>query len=296
MMFADIKFWVKPRGKSSLVLVDVNEYKHDLSVVFFKPSVLDRYLASPSKYSMRDDHIRCKEDGWILQSCYTSSNNEVYSYLCDLRLLPQDEIKYWYLHNLAEPTGALNFLAESRDFDCSFENFAKEKLYIVLKRLAAIDLQFNQKAMPLWEPKKYKKYADALEKMVDDLFLPLTNEDKQFCNNFLLPLACLVVEGFSSECLKKWAEALGVTLDPSWGTLKILEECLNYICNDVVGTRVVVSLKELQKEKSARASHGGKVPEEEPIAKAKDMLDKITFSLEEIAIIIEQYYENVSLK
>ena len=279
------KFWVKSKINGNMVLIDASDpieaSKNDLAKAYFKSEVLAKYRSQPSKYQISDSCIKCKSEDWILQSCYTSSNNEIYCYLWDLYLLPDSEQEYWKIYNLKSPTGKANFLAIKRDFFCSFESFEKEKLSETLKKLQNTKIKIGSKSLEIWKPK------EDFEQMLNEVMLPQVEEYKQYRDEFLLPLSRLVVEGFSKEKLFEWVFYLKEDFLKTFSSLTILENCLKNLSDEEKAKKTIKPLKYLHKEKSSRSSHGGKSVKINMISESKMILKEVTTSINDIIQIIK---------
>jgi len=261
--------------------VCVGDSSHERSCAYFDPQVLLRYTGQPDKYLVEDSYIKSKEEGWILQSLCYSSCGEVYCYLYDLSLLPEKEQAHWRPDNLEDPEGTESSLARERDFFCSFDNSTKQELVCVLKNLGEMRFQVGDTNLVIWSPR------EDFDQMVNEVVLPLTEENKQYRDGFLLPLARLVIEGFEEKKLKKIAVSLGVSIEKP-GSLNALELFLARLCGDKkIAVEVLKPLRDLQNEKSARASHGGKEREKTMVTKANSTLAAATESIAAILQIIK---------
>lgn len=319
-----MKFWTRIGNKKRYINDSDPTYSEGINffkaLVFFDANVLNKYTQSPSVYKINDRCIICKkEDGWILQSCYKSSNNEIYCYLYDLSLLPIEEKHYWRSFNLKNPTGQPNRLAIKSDCFCIFENSKKEDLVATLKRLYHVKIKIGDKYFRIWKPKEdydatsiencdvisMENYdAASIEKcdtmnikkcdaMANEIVIPLVEEYKQYRDNFLLPLARLVIEGFIYKNLEIWSKELAIDINEQDKTLVILKKCLSHFCDEEQTKKITSPLRSLQKEKSAHASHGGKQPEQDVIQKSENMIEQITQSLVEIVKIIQNNTNNL---
>src|SRR3989339_358239 len=238
------KFWVRCRITGKMCEVCVGDSSHERSCAYFDPQVLLRYTGQPGKYLVEDSYIKSKEEGWILQSLCYSSCGEVYCYLYDLSLLPEKEQAHWRPDNLEDPEGTESSLARERDFFCSFDNSTKQELVCVLKNLGEMRFQVGDTNLVIWSPR------EDFDQMVNEVVLPLTEENK----------------------LKKIAVSLGVSIEKP-GSLNALELFLARLCGDKkIAVEVLKPLRDLQNEKSARASHGGKEREKTMVTKANSTL------------------------
>ena len=121
--------------------------------------------------------------------------------------------------------------------------------------------------------------------MSNEVMLPLMEENKQYRDEFLLPLARFVIEGFIVKNLKQWAKELGIQLKEENGSLTILTKCLSQLCGIEQARKVMKPLRDLQSEKSARSSHGGKADEKNVVAKSQEHLELVTEAIIDIVQI-----------
>ena len=89
----------------------------DITPVFFKRDVLDKYYANPTKYEIEDGILRCKG----LWSLRMDNNHDKYItvLLCDLGLLSSKEQKHWRNYNIP-PDGHISEVAFRRGFLAQF--------------------------------------------------------------------------------------------------------------------------------------------------------------------------------
>lgn len=279
------KFWARSNNK--MLYIDSSNRRYELAPCFFKPEVLAKYRSLPSKYRIDEGFLMSEDEGWILRSCYTASNGEIYCYLCDLSDLPEEEQAYWQVHNLSDPKGKQSPLAIERDFFCSFENSAKQGLTKALKKLRQIEISIDNSEYKVWEPK------ENLEQMINEIALPQVEEYKQYRDDFLLPLARLIIEGFQYENLKRWALKLGINIKNDcgvhnrYGSLQLLKQCLASLHDSHKAEKAVKPLLRLNDEKSARSSHGGKSPQEKIVITTKDILNQVTKAIIDISQLLE---------
>jgi len=289
-MQSDKKFWVRSRKTSVMMFVDCSvacDSESELDLVFFDPELLTRYQFIPCKYIVGEGSIESKDGQLMLKSCYEASNGDIYCYRYDLLHLPEKEFLYFKLFNLNSSDGEENPIARNRDLYCSFDDFEKEGLSWRLKNFQKLleELRKDKKITGIWRPKE-----GGLEEMINEIVLPRVQEYKQYRDGFLLPLARLVIEGFVSKELREWASMVEVSTTTEdgreLGTLAILKKCLVTLCGESEAAGVVKPLEKLQREKSARSSHGGKEPEAAVIEKSKDILKEVTKSIVDITKIM----------
>lgn len=251
--------------------------------MFFNPEVLSKYIAYPSKYILEEGKLFCKTAGWILRSCYKSSDNQVYCYLGDLSLLPYPEQMHWKSYNLQIAMGQESLLAIRRDFFAEWteEEHGKNHLEKLLKQFPSVKI--DDDFLTIWSPK------EDLETMLNALHLPVIEEHEQY-RTYVGALARLTTEGFNESDLKKWAKHLNLHIEKQTGSLTILEYCLNTFTDKVLVTEIIKPLKNLHKIKSSITSHGGgmKLPKNAIISSSNTLIIEISKAMEKLINTIIQ--------
>lgn len=273
-----------------MMVLPCNDRQHELTPAFFSPEVLLRYQQIPSRYEVSEGSIRCNKAGWILQSCYLSSANEVYCYLCDLALLPESEQDYWKAFNLQIPIGSECETAVSRDF---FAEFAEEmsglsRLRRALNSLEVVQLD-NADPIPIWQPKE-----GSLDEMISKVHPPLI-DDFEVYRSFIGALARASTEGLDGEAIKKWASSIGASQDPQARSLGTLKACLRHLSTTDIAQKVHQPLHKLHREKSAISSHGGKrsVANRSYIQDGVKWLCEVTEAFEKLSKIVRERNSNM---
>lgn len=277
----DKNFLIKSRKTGKMFSVNLFDKEHELEFAYFDPKVLTRYTSLSDHYRIEDDSIKCAD---FILPYYVNSKNEVCVYLYDLSLLPDLEVDYWRIHNLKYSHGDYPVLADKRDLYCEFDNSEKQELVFILKQLR--EVRTTEQDLAIWEPK------EDFEQMSNEVVIPLIEDYRQYRDLFLLPLARLVIEGFSEKKLKEIAKLLKIELQDKehgnkLGTLNILQKCLESLSDKEKAKSIIQPLKDLQKEKSAKSSHGGGMREGQVVAKAKDVLTSVTKSIAEIVKVFK---------
>ena len=275
----NLQFFTRCIHSNCFRRITCSDPQHELDKVFFAAEVLARYRSCPSQYTIGDGFIRCHKDGWILNSLYITSNNEVYCYLYDLSLLPNKEQRYWKIYNLKSRLGKEDRLEIKRNFFCSFDDGPLSNLLRILQNFQT--LRFGKDSLQIWN------HTLSIEEMINEIAMPLIEEDKHYKDQFLLPLARLIIEGFSQANLKWLAEELDIDSSAEkLGSLSLLEKCLIALSDKDQASIAIAPLRHLQDEKSSRSSHGGKSPKQNIVKEAKQILSNVTKSLDSIATII----------
>ncbi|MFU8894858.1 MAG: hypothetical protein ACNA8J_00575 [Gammaproteobacteria bacterium] len=210
------------------------------SPVFFRPEVLLRYKADPDKYRIERRSIHCR-GAWFLKSYDINEAGQVHAYLCDLNLLPYAEQLYWKSFNEA-PKAGISARAYKSDFLAQWDT-SPDPLASLKKRLQALD----GSGIAWWSLKN--------SQLPDRVHYPVTTSQEEWANE-LMALDKLVVEGLSRSYFKSKAEAAGITVDPQWGSLKLMGEVLMHAqVNEEEATAVVGPLKSLHDLRSKMRGH-----------------------------------------
>jgi hypothetical protein len=182
----------------------------ELSPAFFRPDVLLKYKADSDKYELRDRTISCRGT-WHLETYDINETGQVHTYLCYLRALPYEEQLHWKAYN-EPPKSPISKRALKTDFEGSWD-----LEYDPLESLRAQCRELDQEQAPWWRLRGGKS--------IDQVHSPVTSSADEWANE-LLHLDQLIVEGFNGNWLRHKGETLGRKLDPSFGSIKLLEESL----------------------------------------------------------------------
>ena len=182
----------------------------ELSPAFFRPEVLLKYKADSEKYSLAGRSISCR-GAWSLQTYDINAAGQVHTYLVYLRDLPYEEQLYWKSYN-EKPKAPISKRAFTADFE---GNWHLE--YDPLNSLKQVIGDLNRDQVPWWTLRS--------EKLLGKLHYPVTMSADEWATE-ILNLDQLVVEGLETKWLRKKAQSLGRTLDISFASLRLVEECL----------------------------------------------------------------------
>lgn len=182
----------------------------ELSPAFFRAEVLSKYKADREKYRLEDRTISCR-GAWHLQTYDINEAGQVHTYLVYLRNLPYEEQLYWKAFN-EPPKGPISKRAYRTDFEGCWDSD-----YFPVASLKYLLDELIRGQPPWWKPRS--------EKLFEQLHYPATASADEWANE-LLNLDQLLVEGFDAKWLRKRAQALGRSPDPSFGSLRLVEECL----------------------------------------------------------------------
>lgn len=225
----------------------------EMSPVFFKAEVLQRYKADSEKYDLEDRTIACR-GAWSLRTYDINDQGQVTTYLRYLGELPYKEQLYWQSFNewpkawLAERTITTDF---------------KGEFYVgenPLNELKSAVRGLDEKPPVWWQPR-----GEDVRKAVR---YPVTASQSEWGNE-VLALDQLVNEGFLPSPLRKHAEALGIKTQPDWRQFKLLEEILAKKGGDAADAKALIdplrALRDLRNHLKGHAS-------EKKQALAKDAL------------------------
>lgn len=182
----------------------------EISPVFFRPEVLQKYKADPDKYEIRERTITCR-NAWHLKTYDINEHGQVHTYIGYLANLPYEEQQYWKLFN-EWPKGPISKRAFENDIEGKWTS-DREPLF-ELKRTV---LELDKRAPRWWKPR-----GAALS---DKVLYPATTSSKEWGDE-VLALDQLVVEGFVAKELRVLIQRLGGTIDPAWQSLKLVEAAL----------------------------------------------------------------------
>lgn len=212
----------------------------EISPAFFRPEVLQRYKADPDKYEIRDRSINCR-NAWTLKTYDINDDGQVHTYIGYLADLPYEEQQYWKLFN-EWPKGPISKRAYQTDFEGNWD-FDRDPLF-ELKRIVR-DLD---KSSPNW----WKVRGEDLSGPV---LYPATTSAKEWGDE-LLALDQLVVEGFVATELRGLAENLGVKVEKTWASLKLIEAVLIAAgIPEEEAVSVVAPLRDLHRHRSKVKGH-----------------------------------------
>lgn len=169
----------------------ISDIPHFLTPVFFKATVLNKYINDPRNYTIDDDQIRFLGE-WTLPFS-RNNNNTVSAWLGDLGKMPYEEQQYWKSFNII-PTGQM----EEKFFKRQVGGEWTDASRIETKLFSSIRC-FN-KIMQ-------EKYGDVM-------FSVLRDADKEIYNSFVIPTNCSMPEyqSFLLKLTKLTAENINIEL------------------------------------------------------------------------------------
>ncbi|MEM1087843.1 MAG: hypothetical protein AAGH90_08940 [Pseudomonadota bacterium] len=226
----------------------------DISPVFFRPEVLQRFKADPEKYTLEDRSIRCR-NAWSLKTYDINEAGQVHTYVIYLSDLPYEEQVYWKAFN-EWPKSGISKRAYTTDIlgEWDQEYDPLRSLKIAIKKL--------DETQPSWWKPRDQTLHDAVK-------YPSTDSIAEWGNE-LLALDHLLTEGFIRRKLRHLASQNGLTVEKEWGSLKLLELML-----EVMGTtkqraeEIIRPLRELSRLRNSTKAHGDPAGRELAVADAR---------------------------
>jgi hypothetical protein len=182
----------------------------ETSPAFFRPEVLLKYKADSEKYRLAGRSISCR-GGWSLQTYDINDAGQVHTYLVYLGNLPFQEQLYWKSYNEA-PKGSISDRAFTTDFEGNWD-----LEYDPLNSINVIVGDLHSDQVPWWTLRS--------EGLREQLHYPVTSSADEWANE-ILHLDQLIVEGFETRWLRSKAQSMGRVPNVSFGSLRLVEECL----------------------------------------------------------------------
>lgn len=175
--------------------------------VFFRPEVLSKYKADLEKYDFEEDHIGCR-GSWHLEFYDINEAGQVYTFLKHLSYLPHEEQLYWKIFSKEPEAQIPRHVIKRVLYGKSSSHYSP--LTNLKDKLRNLQRAWWKMSTP--EAIKRAQY-------------PVTGSNEEWRNE-ILNLDQLLVESFKEKWLRKKAKELGRTPEPSYRSLKLLEECL----------------------------------------------------------------------
>ena len=212
----------------------------EVSPVFFRADVLEKYKSDPDKYQIEDDESISCRDVWYLPF-HVNPAGQIQTYLKDLRDLPHSEQRYWRSFN-EEPRAEISRRAYVVDVEGEVYEEPDH-----LRDLKAILGELRKTGV------QWFRLRDS--ELVKQIHYPLTNSNKAW-GDVLGLLSKVVVEGLKESFFKGKAKKSGVEGDPKWGSVRWLQEAMKAdgVDNEVIN-EVVRPLDELRKLRNKLSAH-----------------------------------------
>jgi hypothetical protein len=182
----------------------------EISPAFFRPEVLHRFKADAEKYTIQDRSVACRGT-WYLKTYDINEAGQVHTYIGYLADLPYEEQLYWQSFN-EWPKGPISERAHRTDIEGDWY-LAYDPLSSLKHTIRRLD-----SAPPPW-------WIVRGEALAASVLYPASDSPQEWGNE-ILQLDQLLVEGFSIKPLRAIAGSKGRKLEPTWGTLKLVQEIL----------------------------------------------------------------------
>jgi len=217
-----------------------SDLPYEISPVFFRSEVLQKYKADTDKYQVRNRSITCRH-AWHLQTYDVNEAGQVHTYLKYLSYLPYEEQLYWKSFN-EPPRGPISRQAFRTDFEGKWD-----LEYDPLQSLMQILRDLHEAHVPWWTLRD--------EDLIEKVHYPVTKSADEWAKE-LHALHKLLVEGFVTSELRSWAKNLGRKIDPQWKSLKLIKEMLRGLASGEDQVREIVEpLQELNFLRSKVSGH-----------------------------------------
>ncbi len=198
---------------------------YEISPAFFRSEVLLKYKADPEKYQFVWRSISCR-GAWSIKSYDINPEGQVHAYIVDLRRLPYEEQLHWKSHN-EKPKGTIS----PRSYTTDFQGKPYSE-YDPMNSLKEAVEKLHKDRIPWWTLRSHK-IREQLQ------YCQTTSSDEW--GKEILHLDQLIVEGFETKWLRKKAESLNRTVESNFGSLRLVEECLEGIGNLQMDAKAVVA-------------------------------------------------------
>lgn len=225
----------------------------EISPAYFRPEVLARFKADPEKYELTERTIGCR-NAWYLKTYDINEAGQVHTYIGYLANLPYEEQQYWKLYN-EWPKAGLSKRAVENDLLGQVAS-DHDPLAAIKQRVAALDRQ-----RPAWWKPRGPELAERV-------LPPATTAAKEWADE-ILALDQLIVEGFIKTPLVATATKLGVTIDVTWASLRVIEAILEGQGRPSDEAKAIVAplrrLHHLRSKVKGHASNEGKALERQAL-------------------------------
>jgi hypothetical protein len=250
----------------------------EISPIFFKAEVLDKYKNNPDKYELTERNISCR-GGWYLETYDINKYNQVHTYAVYLARLPFKEQLHWLQYN-EEPRGGISSRAFQTDIEGKFsdEKSKLEHLQESLKKLG--NLKVGEEGYVIWSPK-----GGSWDSASKGLHYVNTENPNQW-HDFIIALANTTNEGFQVKTLRKIASRLGND-DETLGTLGLIKYILKSSNNEEQILIIHGTLNELQTRRGKGKAHGSwDTPEGSLIEDANKRLQDVILAIGKLIEIL----------
>ena len=254
-----------------------------ITPVFFRPEVLDKYMCAPERYEVTERSIHAK-DAWYLETYDINDAGQVHTYLRYLGYLPLKEQQHWQSCN-EKPCGKISDRAYTTDIA---GDFGPES---ATDRLSGFARRQEQKTSKWWSVRNKK----ALER-----YLPCTNGDAlTLWKESIGLLHQVTVENLTTRYFQ--GDVAGTGKKATWGTLDWLRHWFHQQKVPQVNRDAVLGpLKELAHLRNTVFAHGRHAGEAaKQVAKAKgyrlrlrghslDLTERVVDAMEALERIVDR--------
>lgn len=226
-----------------------NELPFGTSPAFFRSEVLSKYKQDPSKYTIENRQITCR-NSWSLRYDI-NEEGQVFAYIYDLSYLPYKEQLYLSSFN-ENPKDGISKRAFKTDFMASFDidYDPLSSLKQVLEKFPVLKLK-NEKFY-IWKMPDLPKTRD-----IKSLNYVITESIKEWEDQILI-LEQILIEGLITQSINQLAECLGCR-NKKLASLKQIIKCLETLNLEENEITIFSSpLLRLRKLRSSAVVHSGK--------------------------------------
>ena len=227
-----------------------SDLPYEMSTIYFKAEVLDKYKNNPDKFKLQERSIECR-GGWYLDTYDVNEHRQVHTYAIYLSRLPYKEQLHWAQYN-EEKKGPLSKRAVQTDFEAKWPDTESkiEMLKNALTELSKIQIGTESS---VWGPK-----GGTWENASKGLHYLHTENANQW-HDFIIALANTTNEGFQLGTLRQIAEMLGISTlgqdKKPLGTLGLIRALVMNVDSDKCEAIHGV-LNDLQKKRGMGKAHG----------------------------------------
>jgi hypothetical protein len=210
------------------------------SPAFFRPDALLKYKSDSEKYTLEERSISCR-GAWHLKTYDINEAGQVHTYLIYLSSLPYQEQLHWKSYNEA-PRAPISKRAFATDFEGNFSSEMDS-----LNKLKRELRELYKQGVPWWTLRS--------DELMEKAHAPFTQAADEWAND-VLALDQMLVEGFEPKWLRQKAVSLGRSPNTSFGSLKLVEECLVGLKFEEHDARnVIAPLRELHELRTKLKGH-----------------------------------------
>ena len=250
-------FWIKdlhknlvehscnPQTLNNICVNDKPDAPFDITPVFFKREVLDKFYHSPHKYSVSDGEVYYKEYGLYLR-VDTDMKDYVSVLLVDLAGLDYEEQLYWRSFNIKpNETTTVSKAAYERWYEGQFANSMAPDAVLVEKYKEFYSSWENIIGWPLFreDPTNSQSVLYSVHILTDE------NNEKEFYDQIMI-LSKLFIESLNVSQFPKLE-------DNNNQSLKRFSSYLDQYHLSI--PEVIEFLRNIQRLRSSKAAHSGNV-------------------------------------